>query len=115
MVKPVLISEVPISMGEMKKELDKIEKRDEELNFRAQKTKDYLDQFSIMSATKIKELKEKIEGLKIPRLRDQHITKIIDILPKTQEEVTVVLQGYTINVNQDNAKKIASAVVEVVS
>ncbi len=107
-----IINETPISMNELKKELEKIKKRDKELNFRATKTEEYLQQIS--SSKKADELYEKLSKLNIPRLKEQHIRKIIDILPTTLRDLKVVLQGYTLTVNNDNIKKIADAIIKFV-
>ena len=48
--------------------------------------------------------------LKVPRLKDQHIAKIIDILPTTLEDLRMVLKAYPITVNNENLKKIADTV-----
>lgn len=109
-MKPTIINETPVSMSEVKAELAKIKKRDEELNFRAAKTEEYLSQFSSLSTAKVDELKEKLTKLKIPRLKDEHIVKIVDVLPSTLEDVKAFLQGQTITITQDNQKKIADAV-----
>ncbi len=103
-----IISEKPISMGDLKKEIEKIKKRDKELNFRALRTEEYLQHFTILKD--LDDLSKKLESLKIPRLREQHIVKIIDILPKTVDELKVILQGYTITVNNENLKKIVDTV-----
>ena len=39
-----IVSETPINMHQLKNELEKIKKRDKELNFRANKTEEYLHQ-----------------------------------------------------------------------
>ncbi|MBW2967002.1 hypothetical protein KY362_00805 [Candidatus Woesearchaeota archaeon] len=106
------VSEQPITMAELKDELKKIRKRDEELNFRAEKTEEYLSQFDILPDKSAKELFKKIEGLDIPRMKPEHIVKLIDILPTTQEEVHLVLQGYTITVTKENMKRVADVIKE---
>jgi len=111
MVKPIIIEEMPITMAELKEEIEKVQKRGE-LNFRAQKTKDYLDQFSLHSKSKVEEAKEKIRKMEIPRLKEQHIAKLIDLMPTSADEVKVILQGYTITVSQENMKKIADVIKE---
>ena len=103
-----IISEKPLGMGDLKKEIEKIKKRDKELNFRALRTEEYLQHFTILKD--LDELFKKIESLKVPRLKEQHIIKIIDILPKTVDELKVILQGYTITVNNENLKKIVDTV-----
>ena len=110
MAKPVVISETPINLSMIKEELAKIKKRDKELNFRANKVEEHLGQFSPLERKKADELYKKIDGLKVPRLRDIHIHKIIDILPTTGEDVKLVLQGYTVTVKQEHMKKVAETV-----
>ncbi len=103
-----IISEVPISISDLKQELEKIKKRDKELNFRAARTEEYLQNFSTLNDPA--GLSKKIEALNIPRLKEQHIIKIIDILPKTVDELRGVLQGYALTVNNENLKKIVDTV-----
>lgn len=107
-----VISETPISMHELKKVLGKIKKRDKELNFRAAKTEEFLNQ--IASFKKSDELSKKLAKLKIPRLKDQHIEKIADILPTTIKDLKLVLQGYTLTINNENAKKIVEVVNKLI-
>lgn len=105
-----ILSEKSLDMYQMKEELDKIKKRDKELNFRANKTEDYLNQFTAVKNTD--KLVEKIAKLNIPRLKDQHISKIIDMMPATLDDLKAVLQGYTVTLNQESMKKIVSTVNE---
>ena len=103
-----ILSEKPIGMVELKNELESIKKRDKELNFRATKTEEYLQQFTMVKNSG--GLIKKLEDLKIPRLKDTHITKIIDILPTTLEDLKAVLQGYSLTVNNENLNKIVETV-----
>jgi len=112
MTKPDILEETPVTMSALKDELKKIKKRDEELNFRAEKTEEYLQQFEVLKDKDAKELYKKIEDLEIPRLRPEFIVKFIDILPATQEEVKLVLQGATVTVTKENLKRIADVIKE---
>ncbi len=114
MFTPKVIEEVPVGMGELKEELEKIKKRDKELSYREGRTEEYLSNFHIMSSEKREELKKKLEGLNIPRVRDIHILKIIDVMPKTLDDVKLTLQGYPITVNNENMKKIVETVLKFV-
>ena len=105
-----IISETPINMYQLKKELEKIKKRDSELNFRAARTEEYLNQIAEIKSGD--ELFEKLMKLGIPRLKEQHVHKMIDVMPTTLNELKVVLQSYTITVNNDSMKKIVDAVNE---
>ncbi len=112
MVKPEIISEKPISIAELRKEIDTIKKRDTELNFRSGRTEEYVNNFSFLSKTKEDELIKKLNSLDIPRLKEHHIVKIVDILPKTADDLKLILQGYTVKVSNENIKKIVSVIKE---
>jgi len=110
--KPQVIEEVALNIVEVKEMLKKIKERDQELNFRAQKTAEYLDAISTIKPKQAKELKEKLLGMEIPRVKEMHVQKIIDIMPKTPEGVKTVFSGLNISITADNVKKIADAVNE---
>jgi DNA-directed RNA polymerase subunit F len=112
--KPTILEEAPIPIYELKDEINKIKKRDTELNFRAAKTEEYLSQFTTLGPRKGKEFIDEIAALNIPRLKAEHIYKIADILPADLESVKLVLQGYTLTVSQENMKKIAEIVKKYV-
>ncbi len=112
MTKPQTLSESPITMAELKEELKKIKERDNALNFRAEKTQEYLDNFVTLDDKSAKELYKKIDELQIPRMRPEHIVKLVDILPATPDEVKLVLQGYTITVTKENMKRVSDVIQE---
>ncbi|MBI2650042.1 hypothetical protein HYX04_01875 [Candidatus Woesearchaeota archaeon] len=105
-----IISEAPISIYQLRKELERIKKRDSELNFRANKTEEYLNQIATLKNND--ELFDKLMKLNIPRLKEQHIQKIIDITPTTVNDLKVIVQGYTITLNSESMKKIVDVVNE---
>ena len=107
-----IVSESPIDSYQLKKELEKIRKRDGELNFRANRTEEYLQQ--TCSLKKSEELFDKIVKLAIPRLKEQHIHKIIDVCPTTINDLKIIVQGYTLSLNNDSMKKIVDTVNEFV-
>lgn len=103
-----ILSETPISAYQLKEELEKIKRRDKELNFRASKAEEHLN--SIGTPKNFDDLYEKISKLDIARLKDQHIKKILDIMPKSINELKVVMQGYTLSVTSENMKKIVDII-----
>ena len=105
-----LVSENPMNAYQLKKELERIKKRDNELNFRANRTEDYLNQIAVLKDAD--KLFDKLVKLNIPRLKEQHIHKIIDITPTTLNDLKVVLQGYIITLNSESMKKIVDTVNE---
>ena len=105
-----IISETSMSIYQLKKELERIKKRDNELNFRANKTEEYLSQVATLKNAD--ELFEKIMKLNIPRLKEQHVHKIIDIAPTTVNELKAILQAYPITINNESMKKIVDTINE---
>ena len=91
-----ILSEAPINAYQLKEELQ------------ASKTEDYLN--SVLSVKDWKALFDKLQKMDVPRLRENHIHKIIDLLPETAQDVKVILQGYSVTVSQENMKKIAELV-----
>jgi len=109
-----VLSETPITMAELKEDLQNIKERDGELNFRAGKTEDYLNMFVEMDVKKVQELKQKLVDLNIPRFREEHVTKVSDVLPKTLDELKILLSGFTITVDNANMQKIVDVVKDYV-
>lgn len=109
-MKPKLQQETPMNIYDLKKEVTKIKKRDEELSLRTAKTEEYLNSFIVLKLKDAETLEEELMKLDVPRLKDVHVKKIIDILPASVDELKVVLQGYTLTVNKENMEKIISVV-----
>jgi DNA-directed RNA polymerase subunit F len=109
---PKIIQEKPLMMNEVKEMLQKIKERDGELNFRANKTGEALGEIVQIIGKASEELRKKITELNIPRLKDIHTAKLADIMPKTVDDLKVVLQGYTVTITNDNLKKIVDVIAE---
>ncbi len=107
-----VINEKPITMLEMKQKLEEIEKRDKELNFRAKKVKEYLDIFVGKDYKEHNELKKKLIELKISRLKDRHIAKILDIMPKDLDSLKILFSGENITIKQEDLENILKVVKE---
>lgn len=107
-----VLQEKPVTLTEMRALLGQIKKRDEELSFRGTKTEEYLNVFAEMEQKKVEELMQKIRDLNVPRLKEDHIVRIVDILPKNVEEMKILLQGYTLTVTKENMEKIVKVLKE---
>ena len=114
MADPKIISEEAMSLVELKAQIKRIKKRDKEPSFRVTRMEEYLNVFVTLSSKDAKELEENLMKLNVPRLKDHHIKKIIDLMPATLEQLKVILQGYALTVNQDNMKKIVAVVKKFV-
>lgn len=109
---PQVVEEVPLNNVEVKEMLRKIKDRDQELNFRAQKTAEYLEAISTIKPKQARELKEKLEALEIPRVKEAQVQKIIEIMPLTAEGVKTIFSGLNISITADNVKKVATLINE---
>lgn len=114
MTKPIVVEEKPITLSELKGEIEKIKKRDKELNFRAVKVDEYLQTFEPISQAKAEELTKKLEKMDITRIKPEHIAKIVDMLPTNEQEVEMLFQGQALSISKETAKKIADLVKEYV-
>ncbi|MBN1175869.1 hypothetical protein JXA48_04460 [Candidatus Woesearchaeota archaeon] len=112
MVKPEILEKRPVSIPEVKDMLKAIHKRDDELSFRGGKTEDYVNEVAQLTSKKAKDLSKAIEDLDIPRLKPEHIVKIIDTLPDTPEHLKVILSGFNVTITKENLKKIVDALDE---
>jgi len=108
--KPDIIEMNPITESEMLDELKKIKKRDGELNFRANKSDDFLNHFKLLKKSDIKEMYSKFDELDINRLKPEHIVKIIDLLPSSEEDLKLVLSGFNLTLPKDSLTKILDVV-----
>lgn len=108
-----IISETPTNASEVKKLLEDVREHDKELTFRAQRTLEHLEAVAVIAPKKAKELEAALAKLEIPRMKDQHIHKLIDVQPKTQDDVKLILQGYALTVTNENCKKIADTIAEI--
>ena len=111
MSKAQIITKESISLAELKDSLEKIQKRDEEVGFRAGKAIEYINSVSVLTKKEYEELKQKIMALEVPRLKEEHINKIIDFMPKSKDDLEVIIQGYPITVSKESMEKIVSEIL----
>ncbi|MBI4148083.1 hypothetical protein HY490_02225 [Candidatus Woesearchaeota archaeon] len=113
-MKTKVVSEAPVPFAHVKKLLEEAKERDGELSFRAQKTYEYLEQFSPLDKKKTDDLIKKLNSLEVPRLKDIHVCKLADLLPVDPKDVKTILQGYALTVTNENLQKVADTVKEFV-
>ena len=110
MTKPQLISETPVGLLTVAHDLEVVQKREKELNFRSEKTNEYTRQFAEIAPKSPERLYTEIEELKIPRLRDVHIHKLIDIMPTTENGVKMILTTYSLAVTKEQIAKLIEVI-----
>jgi len=110
MVDLKVIEERPINMVELKSKIAKIKKRDKELNFRSKKVSEYLNAFVELNEKEAKELSKKILELNIPRLKDRHVVKVLDIMPKDIDSLKALFSGENITIKQEDLARILEVI-----
>ena len=111
-MEPNIISQIPVTLTELKAELAKMKEKDKESSIRVTRMEDYLNAFVELNPEQGKELQEAITKLAINRLKEEHICKIVDLLPKNANELKIIMQAYAVSLTNDAAGKIVDAINE---
>lgn len=85
-----VVSKEPISAIEVQ-DIVKSKEKDRELTYREEKVKEYLKKTIKLKKKDFTSAKKEIEGLQIPRLEEEHIIKILEILPKNGTELRAIV------------------------
>lgn len=93
MAKHTIIEEKPVCLAEVNSLLKKFEERDGQLDPRSSKTRDYFTAFKdvLPLEEKVIKLKTKLEKLEIMKLKEEHIIRILNFLPKDEPELQLLL------------------------
>jgi len=84
-----ILEERPLTLAEVKKILEDIEKR-EELDYRAGKVKAYLEIINPIDYEKAIQLKQELIQL---GLREKQACKIVDFMPEDNDDLRVIFYG----------------------
>ena len=104
-----VLEENPISITELKSRLATIEEEGT-LSFRGEKTKQYLENFAKTEMKDLEKVREEIKALNIPRLKDRHIIKILDVMPTDLDSIKMLLSGETLTISDEDLKKIINVI-----
>lgn len=84
----------PISMAEVMKLAEGSEKADE--------IKKFMKNFDLLSFEKAKELEEELKSLKLLKLKNEYIVKIVDFVPTTSEELSKIILEVSLDADEVN-------------
>ncbi|HLD15858.1 MAG TPA: hypothetical protein VJB94_04750 [Candidatus Nanoarchaeia archaeon] len=101
-----ILNENPITLTELREKLKEIKKRDKELTFRANKTLEYIEVFSNVKVEKAASLRKSILDLSIGRLKERHIVKVVDVMPKDIDSLKAIFTGENLTLKADDLVKI---------
>lgn len=88
----------PLSMAEASEYLGK-----EQENL-----KGFIGKFTKIKPAQAKDFRKKLEELDLMKMNERHISKVIDLLPTTSEEVNKIFPD--VSLNEDETKKIVDIV-----
>jgi len=100
-----VVEEREISLSELSQKLKDI-KSQRALGVRAVKTEEYLKHFGVVPFSKFEELKKELMAAEIPRLKERHINKLVDLKPEDVDSVKVILSGENMTIKPEHLKKI---------
>jgi|TARA_Y100000310_G_C20174832_1_gene575343 DNA-directed RNA polymerase subunit F len=100
-----IIKEYPLTYPEVAEKLKKIKSELGELEFRAKKAEEFLEIFG-KEEKEVKLQKEKLNELKIQRLKGKQITQLVNISPTDEDSIKSILATDNITLKQEDIKKI---------
>ena len=104
-----VLEESPLSIVDLKKALKGLQ-AEAPLSYRGEKTKTYLESFELYSEKESLDLVKKITDLNIPRLKERHIVKVIDVMPKDLDSLRLLLATDTLTIKDEDLKKILDVI-----
>lgn len=70
----------------------------------------FIGKFTKLTTKEAKELRSKLEGLELMKLKPEHISKIIDLFPGVSEDLNKIFMG--VSLDEEETKKILETVKE---
>jgi DNA-directed RNA polymerase subunit F len=90
-----ILNKTPATLAEVKVIISKLEERKE--------LKDYFKKFTHLKKDKASDLQKEIQALNNIKIKEEDIAKIVDFLPKTQEELNKILTEVSLSEEETNA------------
>ena len=70
----------------------------------------FVKKFATLKPDKAKELREKIQAMDLLKVKEEHITKIIDLMPENAEDLNKIFSD--VGLDEDETKKILDTIKE---
>ncbi len=99
----MIINKEPLSMAEALKYVKKEEAEETDVI-------GFIKKFVKMKHAEATKLKERLKGLDMMKVRDEHIVKIIDLMPENAEELNKIFAD--VSLDDDEAQKILNEIKE---
>jgi len=72
--------------------------------------KGFVKKFLILKPKEAKELREKLQKLDLLKIKEEHIAKVIDFMPETNEDINKIFSDVSLDENE--TKKILETIKE---
>ncbi len=95
--------EEPLSMPEVLEYIKKENDKEKELEI-------FIKKFTKLKVKESKEFRKKLEELNLMKVKPTHISKIIDLLPETEQDLNKIFVD--VSLSEDETKKILEVVKE---
>jgi len=97
----MILERKPLSMAEASEYVEKGSETD---------VKGFIKKFVSIKPAEAKKLREKLVALDLLKIKEEHIAKVIDFLPETQEDINKIFND--VSLDEDEIKKISDIVKE---
>lgn len=100
----------PVPLAEVKNTLKKLSKNRKELLYEQKIALEHAEKFVKISATQTNKMITDLQ--KLDFLKDKHVYKIADILPKTEDDVKTIFAKERLSIGKNEIKKILDIVAK---
>ncbi len=97
-----VIEKKPVTIVKARAILKEIKKK----NYAQNMAFEYASKFSKLTEKKAEKLLEELSQAGIPRIKDRHLVKLVDIMPESPEEIRAVFLKEDITLNKEDIDKI---------
>ncbi len=97
-----VVERKPVSIAFVKGVLEKIEEKNHEQKI----TFEYVSKFARISPEDAEKLAQELREANVPRMKERHIVKIVDILPKNLDELKAIFAKDELSLSKDDSQKI---------
>ena len=94
----------PVSLAEVKSILKKVSKEREEMIYEQKIALEHAQKFAKLNVKKTNDLIKDLEKIEI--LNENHVYKIADLLPRTEDDIKTILAKERITIGESDIKKI---------
>src|SRR3989344_7025333 len=95
-----IIEQKTLSLIDVREMLEEHKKRFKELNFRSTKVENYVTEVATKSKKEAEEIGKKLQEA-VPRLKEKHVKKVLDIMPEDINSLKAIFTGEAISLKQE--------------